>query len=238
MARVLVIEDDSTIGAVLGTSLGAHGFAVVRMAEGRPALAVSARHQFDLVLIDLGLPDVDGIEVCRRVRTDQPSAVIIIATARGAEMDVVLGLEAGADDYLVKPLRVRELLARIRAHLRRVASPETPCVLELGDLVIDVAGRRATVRGEELRLRSKEFDLLSRLAREPDAAVSRDTLMAEVWDANWYGSTRTLDVHVAALRRRIGESAGSTRLPTITTLRGHGYRLDSPEPDLDRARPE
>ena len=230
---MLVIEDDSIIGAVLEKSLTARGFGVARMTEGRAALAVSARTQFDLVLIDLGLPDIDGVEVCRRVRGDQPSAVIIIATARGAEMDVVLGLDAGADDYLVKPLRLRELLARIRAHLRRVTPPEAPCELRVGDLVVDVAGRRVTVRGEEIRLRSKEFDLLARLAREPDAAVSRDTLMAEVWDANWYGSTRTLDVHVAALRRRMGEPGCPRRLPTITTLRGHGYRLDSPEPNSD-----
>ena len=228
MASVLVVEDDATIGDVLESSLRAHGYDAVRVTEGRAALSASARSPFDLVLIDLGLPDLDGVEVCRRIRRDQPSSVIIMVTARSAEMDVVLGLEAGADDYLTKPLRLAELLARIRAQFRRVAPPEGSAVVRLGDLCVDVPGRRVTAGGAEVPLRTKEFDLLARLAREPDTAVSRDSLMADVWDEHWHGSTKTLDVHVAALRRRIADAGAGLRMPRITTLRGHGYRLENP----------
>jgi DNA-binding response OmpR family regulator len=153
-------------------------------------------------------------------------------TARRDEMDVVVGLEAGADDYVTKPFGLNELLARIRAHLRRHATDETtaPESFVDGDLVLDLHSRRCSVAGVAVDLRAKEFDLLARLAREPGRAVSRDELMADVWDENWFGSTKTLDVHIAALRRRLAvpsESAGRPlRLPAIATLRGHGYRLD------------
>ncbi|GAA5156090.1 response regulator transcription factor [Pseudonocardia eucalypti] len=229
MSRLLVVEDDETIGSVLESSLVAHGHEVVWRRTGKGALAEAAASEFNLVLLDLGLPDLDGVEVCRQLRTRQPSTVLVILTARTDEMDVVIGLEAGADDYLTKPPRLGELLARIRAHLRR-AGPGVPDAepSRIGDLLVDTASRRVTVAGRELSLRAKEFDLLARLAATPGVAVSRQTLMSEVWDEHWYGPTKTLDVHVAALRRRLGEMAGFGELPAIVTLRGHGYRLEPP----------
>ncbi len=231
VARLLVVEDDPTIGGGLEASLGAHGHRVVWERSGAAALRAAADRPFDLVLLDLGLPDLDGVEVCRRLRGTQPGAVLVILTARTEEMDVVVGLEAGADDYLTKPVRLAELHARIRAHLRRGASDAGPePARPVGDLVVDRAARRVTVNGTEIPLRAKEFDLLARLAAEPEKAVSRETLMADVWDENWFGSTKTLDVHVAALRRRLAEFDGAGTLPVIVTLRGHGYRLEEPGP--------
>jgi DNA-binding response OmpR family regulator len=229
MSQLLVLEDDDTIGRVLESSLRLHGYDVSWVRTGRSALAEAAASDFDLVLLDLGLPDIDGVEVCRRLRVTLPSAVLVIVTARTEEMDVVVGLEAGADDYLTKPVRLAELLARVRAHLRRGTAEVggTPPIT-IGELSVDVAGRRVSVAGSEVRLRAREFDLLARLAAEPGVAVSRTTLMTEVWDTHWYGSTKTLDVHIAALRRKIGEVARVEQAPQISTLRGHGYRLERP----------
>ncbi len=228
MAQILVVEDDETIGDALRTSLHAHGHEVRWERTGRGGLSGPPP---DLVLLDLGLPDLDGVEVCRQLRGRLPSAVLVILTARTEEMDVVVGLEAGADDYLTKPIRLAELHARIRAHLRRDAAvPEDEQATPIGDLLVDPAARRVTVAGAELAMRAKEFDLLARLAAEPGRAVSRETLMSEVWDEHWFGSTKTLDVHVAALRRKLADAADGTpaRVPTIVTLRGHGYRLEAP----------
>ena len=235
MAHLLVVEDDENIGRLLQGALTANGHAVVWQRTGGSALAEAARQTFDLVLLDLGLPDVDGVEVCRDLRMRQPHTVIVMLTARREEMDVVVGLEAGADDYLTKPFGRTELLARVRAHLRRRGvelddeTARTP-VFESGDLRVDPAARRVSVRGVELALRAREFDLLERLVADAGHAVSRETLMAEVWDEHWFGATKTLDVHIAAVRRRLGEAGDGLdppgRLPTIATLRGHGYRLD------------
>ncbi|MGQ0716993.1 MAG: response regulator transcription factor [Pseudonocardiales bacterium] len=231
MSRVLVVEDDETIGSVLDSSLRAHGHHVVWQRTGRRALSAASETEFDLVLLDLGLPDLDGVEVCRQLRASNPTTVLVILTARTDEMDVVVGLEAGADDYLTKPVRLAELLARVRAHLRRVgpATLGAQPLLAVADLLVDTGGRRATIAGREIPLRAKEFDLLARLAAAPEVAISRETLMADVWDENWFGPTKTLDVHVAALRRKLAGMAELGSVPRIVTLRGHGYRLEAPE---------
>jgi DNA-binding response OmpR family regulator len=229
MARLLVIEDDEDIGELLQSGLELHGHEVDRRRTGNAGLEASAGG-FDLVLLDLGLPDLDGLEVCRRLRLALPATVIVILTARSREMDIVVGLEVGADDYLTKPVRLAELVARIRAHLRRAEPAEAVRTsMELGDLTVDVGGRRASVAGHDIALRPREFDLLARLAAEPGTAVSRETLMAEVWDEHWFGSTKTLDVHVAALRRKLAGHRGELAVPQIVTVRGHGYRIEVDE---------
>lgn len=226
MFRVLLVEDDRTIGQALESSLRLNGYEVYWAVTAAQALARAADNPFDLVLLDLGLPDMDGVDVCRRLRTITPHSVVVMLTARQDEIDVVVGLEAGADDYLTKPVRLGELLARVRAHLRRgPVGQAQQATITVGELRVDTAGRRVSVAGQEIPLRTKEFDLLARLAEQPGVAVSRDTLMTEVWDAHWYGSTKTLDVHIAALRRKLAVTA---RPPEISTLRGHGYRLEMP----------
>jgi len=217
--RVLVVEDDDSIAVPLVTGLEREGFAVERVATGAEALAAAPA---DMVLLDLGLPDIDGYEVCRRLRA--ASAVpIIVVTARGEEVDRVIGLELGADDYLVKPFGLRELVARIRAVARRsegrVAAPD---VRRVAGVELDIRTRRVSIDGDEVELTRKEFDLLALLMEEPGAIRTRDEIMETVWDAHWYGPTKTLDVHIAALRRKLGD-------PTlIETVRGVGFRTAEP----------
>jgi len=229
MAQLLLVEDDPTIGKVLQASLESSGHEVTWHDTGGAALEHAGTHPVDLVLLDLGLPDIDGIDVCRRLRTIQPGCVVVMLTARHEEMDVVVGLSAGADDYLTKPIRLGELFARIHAHLRRglTGTPPTESLLTIGSLTVDTGRRRVTVAGQEVVLRTKEFDLLARLAAEPGVALSRQTLMADVWDEHWSGPTKTLDVHVAVLRRKLAAAAPDVTGPArIVTLRGFGYRLD------------
>jgi DNA-binding response OmpR family regulator len=227
VGRLLVVEDDETIGSLLSAGLAGHGHDVRWVRSGVLAVSEAVLGSYDLVLLDLGLPDLDGVEVCRRLRAALPGCVLVMLTARRDEVDVVVGLEAGADDYLTKPFRLAELVARVGAHLRRAAvTLDAPTVV--GDLTVDATARRCLLGGAEVPLRAKEFDLLATLAAGAGTALSRGALMAQVWDEHWYGSTKTLDVHVATLRRRLDEAAAArgARPVRITTLRGHGYRLE------------
>jgi DNA-binding response OmpR family regulator len=222
LPAIVVVEDDEAIASGLVRVLDSQGYLVRRTSRGRQALAM-AGEDVGLVVLDLGLPDMDGLEVCRNLRAARPDLAILILTARDQELDVVSGLDAGADDYLVKPFRLSELLARVRAHLRRtvaVAPDRPPAALRAGDLTVDRAARRAWRGADELELRPKEFDLLALLVGEAGRAMTRERIMRDVWNTDWMGATKTLDTHVATLRTKLGEP------DAITTLRGVGYRLD------------
>ena len=217
--NVLLVEDDDAIAEPLASGLRREGFEVTRAATGVEALAAQGA---DLVLLDLRLPDVDGFTVCRelRARSDVP---IIVVSARGEEVDRVVGLELGADDYVVKPFGLRELVARIRAVTRRTGdhrgSDDDELDLVVGTLRIDLRAHRVTVDGAEVALTGKEFALLTLLAREPGAVVDRERILREVWNTTLYGSSKTIDVHVAAIRRKLGDAGW------IETVRGIGLRL-------------
>jgi DNA-binding response OmpR family regulator len=219
--RVLVIEDDATIGRALEATLFAEGHDVAWFENAGDALRDAIERPPALVLLDLGLPDRDGVEVCRELRAIAPQSRIMMVTARVAEVDAVVGLDAGADDYVTKPFRLAELLARVRAHLRRVGDGDDRGPLEVGNLRVDPGSRRAWVDDDEIELRPKEFDLLELLLREAGQAITRERIMEEVWDEHWFGSTKTLDMHILALRRKLDGASVS-----ITTLRHVGYRLD------------
>lgn len=220
--NILLVEDDDAIAEPLVRGLEREGFPTTRVATGGAALE-QAPH--DLVLLDLGLPDIDGYEVCRRLRATSEVPIIVI-TARGDEVDRVIGLELGADDYLVKPFGFRELVARIRAVTRRASRVDggTPDLLHHGPVEVDLRTRRVTVEGEEVALTRKEFDLLALLATDPGATRTRDEILEQVWDAHWYGPTKTLDVHVASLRKKLGDPS------LIETVRGVGFRLSTEQP--------
>ena len=217
---ILLVEDDEAIASGLMRVFDSQGHPIRHLTRGGPALA-AASEDIKMVILDLGLPDIDGIDVCRRLRHARPDLAILILSARDQELDVVAGLDAGADDDLVKPFRLSELLARVRAHLRRAAAvdPAAAEPLRAGRLVVDLGARRAWREDDELELRPKEFDLLALLVSEAGRVVTRDHIMREVWDTDWMGSTKTLDTHVLALRNKIGAEA-------IATLRGVGYRLE------------
>jgi DNA-binding response OmpR family regulator len=215
MQRVLVVEDDDAIAEPLAQGLEREGYTVTRVATGTAALEQS---DVDLVLLDLGLPDLDGYEVCRRIRA-KASTPIIVITARGDEVDRVVGLELGADDYVVKPFGHRELVARIRAVTRRAALVDSVAIQQVGDIAIDRRTRKVWNHDDEVALAPKEFDLLALLAEDAGAVVSRQQILEQVWDPHWYGPTKTLDVHVAALRKKLG------RPQLIETVRGVGFRL-------------
>ncbi len=220
--KVLLVEDDPSIASVVVRGLGDAGFVVEYVATGADALAVES---FDFVLLDLGLPDMDGFDVCRAIRS-KSQVPIIILTARTDEFDRVIGLELGADDYVVKPFGMRELVARIRAVLRRggQGSGAAGTTITVGQLVIDDKTRRALLNDEEIALTPKEFDLLAYLAAEPGVVHRRHDILERVWDTEWYGPTKTLDAHVAALRKKLGSQEW------IEAVRGVGFRLQVPKP--------
>jgi DNA-binding response OmpR family regulator len=218
---ILLVEDDDAIATGLARVLESQGLGVRRLARG--AGAPEAARDAELVILDLGLPDVDGIDVCRRLRRARPELAILILSARDQELDIVAGLDAGADDYLVKPFRLSELLARVRAHLRRAAdaapAPAPAEPLHAGGVTVDLGARRVWSGEAELALRPKEFDLLALLVGDAGRVVTRERIMREVWDTDWLGSTKTLDTHILSLRNKLGADS-------ITTLRGVGYRYE------------
>ncbi len=215
--KVLVVEDDDGVANAVVGALGAHGHLTERLTRGEDAL--TRHHDADLVLLDLGLPDVDGLEVLRKLRRVATTPVIVL-TARGDERSVVRGLHLGADDYLVKPVRLAELLARIHAVTRRVAPQDEAAVVRARDLVIDLDARRVRTDDGEIELTAKEFDILAVLARNHGAAVSRQRLLDEVWGDAYLAVSKSLDVHLTGLRAKLG------RPGLIATIRGFGYRLE------------
>jgi len=222
--RVLIVEDDERIGSTLRRGLSGAGYEADWKATGASGLDSFRSIRPDLVLLDLGLPDIDGLTVCREMCDSDPTVAIIMLTARQEELDVVVGLDVGASDYVTKPFRLAELLARIRAQLRQ--SERRPSTrFQVGDLVVDGGARRVWLGGDEVELRPKEFDLLARLIEDAGVVVSRETLMADVWDENWFGSTKTLDFHIAALRNKLDGRGDESR---IATVRGVGYRFEAP----------
>ena len=226
MASVLIIEDDPDIRRLITETLSAGGHAVESSEAGLPGLQAAIDHRPDLVILDLGLPDLDGMELLRMLRAVSPVPVIA-ATARSEESDIVATLDSGADDYLVKPFSVAQLEARVRAVLRRAAPNGLDEIITFGHLTIDPAGREVTLDGGRLDLTPKEFDLLLYLAERPGTVVSRRELLAEVWRLPFGGSDRTLDVHLSELRRKLGESASSPRF--VHTVHGVGVKFVAPQ---------
>jgi DNA-binding response OmpR family regulator len=220
MTSVLLAEDDNSISDPLARALRREGYAVEVTPDGLRTLDRALAGGIDVIVLDIGLPELDGLEVCRRVRAEGHGVPVLILTARADEVDTVVGLDAGADDYVTKPFRLAELLARVRALLRRGTS-ETPVVQGVR---IEPDSRRAWLGTGELQLTTKEFDLLRVLVREGGKVVTREQIMREVWDTNWWGSTKTLDMHISWLRRKLGDDAANPRY--ITTVRGVGFRFE------------
>jgi DNA-binding response OmpR family regulator len=225
--RVLIVEDDPAVADGIADGLASGAFQTSRAGSGAEALEALARFAPEVVLMDLGLPDIDGTDLCRRIRATS-GVPIIVVSARGEELDRVLALELGADDYLVKPFGMRELLARIRAVTRRTGAgaPEPAALADpvqrIGQLAIDRRGRRVRVAEVEVHLTPTEFDLLDYLASEPGAVLRRTDILREVWHTEWYGAAKTLDAHVAALRRKLGHPGW------IQAVRGVGFRFEQP----------
>ena len=227
--RVLFVEDEPGISGPFSKALAREGFEPVVAATAARALKLAEEGEFDIVLLDLTLPDGDGRDVARELRR-RSSVPILMLTARGTETDRIVGLELGADDYVVKPFSGAEVIARMRAILRRV-QPEPEGAAEepvrIGELELDPGSRRATLAGEALQLARKEFDLLAELVRHAGRVVKREDLMSRVWDENWFGSTKTLDVHVRWLRQKLGDDPQAPRY--LHTVRGVGFRFTAPE---------
>ena len=222
--QLLVVEDEPKLAVLVCRYLDAAGFQTGILADGRLVVNAVRTNPPDLVLLDLMLPGRDGIDICREIRTFS-SVPIIMMTARVEEIDRLLGLELGADDYICKPFSPREMVARVRAVLRR--SSGKPAGQDSDGVRLDALSRRAFLGDQELQLTVKEFDLLRVLIREQGKVVSREQLMREVWDTQWFGSTKTLDMHVSVLRKKLGDDV--TRPRFITTVRGVGFRFERPE---------
>ncbi len=221
--RLLLVEDETDIVSPLVQALEHEGYVVDQAASGREALLASTKQQYDVVILDLGLPDVDGLEVCRQLRASEFDGAVLIISARSRELDRVVGLDAGADDYLPKPFGLAELLARLRALLRRTSHHGDQAGSDRR-LRVDVDAHRVHVGEREVQLTGKEFGVLAVLAANRDKVVSRSQLMSEVWSEGWYGSTKTLDVTIGRLRQKLEQAAPVER---VVTVRGVGFRLES-----------
>jgi DNA-binding response OmpR family regulator len=220
---ILIVDDERNIVDLVRLYLEKEGFAVLSAGDGTQALALHARHDPDLVILDLMLPGIDGFEVCRELRRRGDTPVLML-TARDDDIDAIVGLELGADDYVTKPFNPRALIARVKAILRRTeATSRGGRPIEVGDLRLDPRRREATVGGRRLDLRSREFDLLTALARDPGVVLTRDALLEDVWGTDFPGETRTVDVHVSEVRKKLRPDG-----PSIETVRGLGYRLVPP----------
>ncbi|RME07042.1 MAG: DNA-binding response regulator [Anaerolineae bacterium] len=229
MTRILIVDDDPMISDSLSYLLQSEGFDVETAATGSEAVQAVERAAFDLVILDIMLPDISGMDVCRHIRSTSTVPVIML-TARDGEMDRVMGLELGADDYLAKPFASRELLARVRAVLRRVdldRKGSLANVYTVGDVRLDVQARRVFKGDREIDLSAREFDLLTVLMKNAGVAISRDKLIDLVWGNNWIGDLRTLNVHIRWLRLKLEDDPASPKL--IQTVRGYGYRMAAPE---------
>ena len=220
MTTVLLAEDDPAISGPLARALQREGYEVVVRDDGETALATALSGDVGLVVLDLGLPDMDGLEVCRRLRAGRSSVPVLVLTGRTDEIDLVVGLDAGADDYVGKPFRLAELLARVRALLRRRSGE----VLEAGGVRMEVASRRVWQDDVELHLSNKEFELLRVLLEEAGVVVTRERIMLEVWGDPGGGASKTLDMHVSWLRRKLGDDPQRSRL--LSTVRGVGFRFE------------
>jgi DNA-binding response OmpR family regulator len=222
--KILMVEDDASIRKTLAYNLEKEGYAVVQTGDGAEALELAREHDVDLVVLDIMLPNLDGLSICRILRNESDVPIVML-TARDSEVDRIVGLEIGADDYIVKPFSLGEFLARVRAVLRRAPSAHTVTDhLESGDLNLDLIGRKTTRKNEELRLTHKEFDLLAMLMRNKGAVLSRDLLLERVWGYEYSGETKTVDVHVRWLREKIEDDPSQPR--RIVTVRGVGYRFE------------
>ncbi len=226
MAKILVVDDEPNLLHSVAYSLRREGHEVIAAADGEDALAQARRERPDLLILDVMLPRLDGFEVCRRLRAESTLPILML-TAKDAEIDRVVGLELGADDYLTKPFSMRELIARVRAMLRRAAmvqaQPGMAATVHAGGLVVDLERRRVVADGREVALKPKEFDLLAFLMARPGRVLTREVLLEHVWGYNYAGITRTVDAHVRSLREKLGDNAEAPRW--LETVRGVGYRF-------------
>ena len=217
---IVVVDDEPNIADLVDLYLAREGFRVLKTGTGEGGLQAVREHRPRLVVLDVGLPDVDGLEVCKRLRATSQIPVIFL-TARDSEVDRVLGLELGGDDYLTKPFSPAELVARVKAVLRRVDGGAAPEVMQIGEIAIDAGRREVRIAEDAVEFTTKEFDLLRYLAERPGLALSRQQILDGVWGYDWYGDARTVDVHIAQVRKKLGEAV------QIKTVRGVGYRLES-----------
>ena len=218
MAKVLLVEDDEAIATPLVRALEREKHEVTLVDDGRKVISLAP--EADVIILDLGLPGKDGLDVCREIRAAEADVPIVMLSARAEEIDLIIGLDAGADDYVTKPFRTSELMARVRAALRRTSASTS---LAVGDVVVDAGTREASYAGEVLPLTPKEFDLLMAMMMQAPKVISRDQLLKNVWQTDWLGASKTIDMHISTLRRKLSDAGAPKEL--IATVRGSGFRI-------------